>query len=580
MMKLSQFFKIISGSLLVGIICPALVAQDALVTNVSRFEIPFELEVPAGETPQGFAVLFSSIDNGATWEKLQTVPAAQQAFQFAAPRDGTYAFAVRMTDAAGNLKSAIVGSRPELQVTVDSTAPDLRLELYETSPGNVVLNWQTTDTAADLNSLKLEYADGQDGRWVPIANNATATGQTSLSLTPGSVVTVRGWLVDAAGNEGRQSAQLVLKPSTNTTQAAQAVAVPQTPMASGSQPMGLNPFAGPQMQQGFGGAGASVGQVPGFPSAPPVAYSATGFANTQVAGPNAGQPPGASYQARAEQKTAPAGVVGQPVQMGQPGHVAGALGVSNSPTGFPTGQGQLDPSLTAGQQVLPRTPVAVAPVPLPTESSLVNSQLFDLVYQVEDVGPSGVGAVDVYITEDGGQQWFRYGSDPDLRSPFQVDVQGEGTFGFAIRVRNGLGFVDPPPQPGESPTIVVTVDQTAPQVQLATPVVQADGTGVVDVRWQMADRLPAAAPVRLEYSTTAAGPWTPAFDWQADTGGFQWPVRPGTPGALYFRLLARDAAGNVTAVQTPEPVLIDLQRPTVRSVRVQAVSSSRAAGGY
>lgn len=564
MMTLNQFFKFVSGSLLAGIICPALVAQDALVTNVSRFEIPFELEVPAGEAPQGFAVLFSSIDNGATWEKLQTVPAAQQAFQFAAPRDGTYAFAVRMTDAAGNLRSPIVGSRPELQVTVDSTAPDLRLELYETTPGVVVLNWQTTDSAADLNSLKLEYADGQDGRWVPITNSATATGQTSLSLTPGSVVTVRGWLVDAAGNEGSQSAQLVLKPVASTTSAAQSISVPPRTQATGSQPMGLNPFAGPQMQQGFGGAGASAGAIPGLPSAAVVVSAPPGSsAGMQTAAPtagyraSAGYPAVAGYQAGAEQTSSSVSMAGQSDRIGQ-----------------------LEPAMTVGQQVLPRMPVTSNPVGLPAESSLVNSQLFDLVYQVEDVGPSGVGAVDVYITEDGGQQWFRYGSDPDLRSPFQVDVQGEGTFGFAIRVRNGLGFVDPPPQPGEAPTIVVTVDQTAPQVKLATPVVQADGTGVVNVRWQMTDSLPAAAPVRLEYSTTAAGPWTPTFDWQADTGGFQWPVRPGTPGALYFRLLARDAAGNVTAVQTPEPVLIDLQRPTVRSVRVQAVSSSRAAGGY
>ncbi len=81
----------------------------------------------------------------------------------------------------------------------------------------------------------------------------------------------------------------------------------------------------------------------------------------------------------------------------------------------------------------------------------MNNRVFEIDYTVEDVGPSGVGAVDLFVTEDGGQQWFRYGSDSDLKSPFQVDSMGEGTFGFAVRVRNGLGISDPPPQPGNCP---------------------------------------------------------------------------------------------------------------------------------
>ena len=155
-----------------------------------------------------------------------------------------------------------------------------------------------------------------------------------------------------------------------------------------------------------------------------------------------------------------------------------------------------------------------------------------------------------------------------------MDAQGEGTFGFAVRVRNGLGFIDAPPQPGQSPEIMVTVDESAPVVQLAQPTIRTDGLGTLDLAWKISDQHPSSAPVRLEYATTPNGPWTPVFDWQADQGGYQWAIRPGTPASLYFRLLARDAAGNVASAQTPQAVIVDLKKPIGRLLRVQAASHS------
>jgi len=203
--------------------------------------------------------------------------------------------------------------------------------------------------------------------------------------------------------------------------------------------------------------------------------------------------------------------------------------------------------------------------------------VFDVDYQVEDIDPSGVGAVELFVTENGGQEWFRYGTDADLKSPFQVDVQGEGTFGFAVRVRNGLGFSEPPPQPGQTPEIVVIVDESAPVLEFSQPTLRADGFGTMDLMWRISDAHPHSQPVRLEYSTTPAGPWTPVFDWQIDQNGYQWAIRPGTPSNLYFRLLARDAAGNVGMAQTPQPVIVDLNKPVGRLLRVQAVSHTSPA---
>lgn len=205
-------------------------------------------------------------------------------------------------------------------------------------------------------------------------------------------------------------------------------------------------------------------------------------------------------------------------------------------------------------------------------AQVVNHHIFDLEYQVDDVGPSGVSAVELFVTEDGGQHWFTYGNDDDVRSPVLIDTRGEGTFGFAVRVRNGLGFADDAPQPGQAPEMFVTVDESLPAIELAQPVMRTDGFGTIQLSWQVREKNPASTPVRLEYAAAPNGPWTPVFDWQFDQSGYQWGVRPGTPTQLYFRLLARDAAGNVATAQTTQAVVVDLRRPVGRLLRVQAVS--------
>ena len=43
-------------------------AEEPLITNVGRFEIPFEIETEPGQRPEGFAALFGSLDGGRTWE--------------------------------------------------------------------------------------------------------------------------------------------------------------------------------------------------------------------------------------------------------------------------------------------------------------------------------------------------------------------------------------------------------------------------------------------------------------------------------------------------------------------------------
>jgi hypothetical protein len=500
-------------------------AEEPLVTNVGRFEIPFDIDADPGQQPEGFAVLFGSQDGGRNWEKLNTVSAASGSFTFSAPRDGHYSFAIRTTDAQGNLQQAIQGSAPELEVVVDTVAPDVRLDLLDAGNGQVLVNWITRDASVVPQTLNIEYSDGSDGRWKPVRIAAAASGQASLQAPAGSVVSVRAAIQDAAGNQGETSTQLVLgaaAPVTNT--------VPGNQLSlSTAAPLGPSPFPG--MNQAAGNTLSSNNlTIPSNSSPSPV----SGGNNLIQSAPQV-------QSGQATSGIAPT----------QSAYTSNSVAAYNPPAAIPVKEASYQAA--AGAQV-------------------VNHHIFELEYQVDDVGPSGVSAVELFVTEDGGKQWFAYGNDEDLRSPILIDTRGEGTFGFAVRVRNGLGFADDPPQPGQAPEMVISIDESLPVIELAQPVMRSDGFGTVQLSWQVREQNPASTPVRLEYAAAPNGPWTPVFDWQYDQSGYQWGVRPGTPTQLYFRLLARDAAGNVATAQTTQPVVVDLRRPVGRLLRVQTVS--------
>lgn len=201
----------------------------------------------------------------------------------------------------------------------------------------------------------------------------------------------------------------------------------------------------------------------------------------------------------------------------------------------------------------------------------VKSHRFEVNYRIDDVGPSGVSAVELFVTQNNGQKWWKYGDDADKQSPFVVEVPEDGVYGFAIRVRSGAGLADEPPQSGEEPSVVIVVDRTPPTVQLQ-PIQQGAGGQMnkLTISWRIADDNPSDKPISLAYSANPNGPWEPICGWQPDTGSYAWSVGHGVPSRLYIRLVARDAAGNHSFVDTPQPLLVDLSKPTGRIVDVES----------
>ena len=199
----------------------------------------------------------------------------------------------------------------------------------------------------------------------------------------------------------------------------------------------------------------------------------------------------------------------------------------------------------------------------------MNRGQFEVGYAVDQVGPSGIGSVDLYITENGGREWWKYGEDTDKTSPIAVQVPQDGEYGFVVRVRSGAGLSMEPPRPGDAPELTVTVDQTPPKLELL-PIQQGSGLAgnQVTIRWRVGDPFLAPTPIALSYAKEASGPWTKFAEPESGVEHYRWSITEDLPSKLYVRVEARDLAGNMSSADVAEPIVVDLSRPQGRIVDV------------
>jgi hypothetical protein len=212
--------------------------------------------------------------------------------------------------------------------------------------------------------------------------------------------------------------------------------------------------------------------------------------------------------------------------------------------------------------------------PLPTPKvRAVNSKRIVLDYEVKDVGPSGVSAVDVWFTRDG-RRWEKCESGAQRTSPYVLQVKEEGLYGITLVACSGIGLKKRPPRPGDAPQIWIDVDQTKPIVRLTGCEV---GIGPdaqnLTIRWKATDKNFGPQPITLSYAEQPDGPWSTIASNVENTGSYVWKMPSSVPQRLLLRVEAADLAGNVSIVQTRKPLLIDLAMPTVSIIDVHAAAN-------
>jgi hypothetical protein len=517
----------------------AAVAQEILYLRERQTEIPINFEDHVNRAQIAKMVLYVSEDAGKTWQQAGAAYPTDKHFPFHAKADGQYWFALVTVFKDGRLDPPDISAvQPALRMVFDTREPVIKLRSNERQNGMVSVSWQASDDhPLELDTMMLEYREGDGGKWTALPiQPAAATGLRRWAITTGGPVYVRMSVKDKAENVGKASLEI---PGESTSL-----------ILTGNTTTGTKPDTPPPPPLPFNPHDTAKPPVTAAPThlAPPVPPTESSFVpvrtNTSSNNP--------SYRP-VEASNTPAF---QPVDRG-PRVIARSEG-----SVYPTMQTSWQPPQPAatdtGNQgfVRPRGPLP----PL----RYANQTRALLNYEISRVGPSGVGAVELWMTTDEGRSWKKFAEDVDLMPPMQIDFPGEGVYGMTMIVRSRANLGRSAPQPGEAPEMRVEVDLAMPFAELYQVEADPQRRDTLVFRWNANDRNLIANPVTVLYSDKETGPWAPVVTDAPNTGRYLWKMPPNLPYMVYLRLEVRDQAGNVGIAQTPKPVLVDLVEPEAK----------------
>ncbi|HEV3083335.1 MAG TPA: hypothetical protein VGY66_26355 [Gemmataceae bacterium] len=523
-----------SGTLLLAslLLTAGQVPSDVDCLSQRSLRIPMGID-PSHRAEISHLVLYVSSDEGKNWHQEAVVPPENDAFLFFAPADGMYWLRVAFVNKQGKqFPEDITKGPPSRKLLIDTLKPMVRIASARREGDEVTVAWEIQEEHPDPSSLKLEYraVDAPPGQWLPVPASQKLIDQARLRPTSASPLLVRVQFKDLAGNLSYDQKEV---PGANGITAASFKAT--TPDAATlSDPPPPAPI---------------LDTLPTVQPAPPPEIKsvvAPGVADRIPGASGASQPPGYSPPP----VTVPAPV--QPAPEPEPKVVARS-DAPRPPVASPAA-----PAASPGEP-------AHSALPFP---KLVNNPEVVLDYQLDKVGPSGIGSVELWLTPDDGQTWQRFAEDPDAKaltsgSKYQrtVELPGEGIYGFRLVVKSKAGRGRPAPVSGNMPDLRVEVDTTPPEAVLLEPRPDPKRRDALILQWKAKDRNLDDRPITLEYADQLDGKWEKiATDLANMPEGYSWQVPPGKV-SVYLRLRVRDRAGNEGIAVTSEPQLVDLSEP-------------------
>lgn len=248
-------------------------------------------------------------------------------------------------------------------------------------------------------------------------------------------------------------------------------------------------------------------------------------------------------------------------QAGNVGEAFTRLSV-DSPTGSGFTPSNSNPGYTRNYDP---TPGNILNPPAPGDIKLVGSKRIALAYDVKDVGPSRIAAIDLWYTHDG-RTWTKYGQPfaDEAGKNLIFEVEREGLYGITLNAKSGVGLGERPPQAGDRPQVWIEVDLTKPVVALKNVLVgQGIDKGKLKIAWNASDKNLGMGCVNLRYAEQSTGPWTAIAEKVNNSGEYTWMMPAEVPYQFYIKVEAVDRAANVGEDATPQPVKVDLSIPRV-----------------
>jgi hypothetical protein len=463
-------------------------------------------------------LLYVSRDLGQTWGLEATAMPDQESLTFTTKEDGIFWLTIQTVFMNGIKTPAdVTRSAPDRKLFLDGTSPTVRIVKAQRVGDEVAVEWTVEEKFPNDKATVVRYRAADQPQSAWIAAGY-AGGQRSVSFKPAvsGHLTVEVICRDEVGNAGTGKADVGVLTAVSGTQ----------PAAAGNGPP-VKPIA----------ATADPIAVPAMLPTPSATASAT---PSPLPTPTASTPAGA----------APLAVPGI------------------EPVPVPVAVNSTD---RAESNTIP--------------TRTINITRFDLAYSLT-AGPAGVNGIDLWVTRDDGRTWRKWSRHDGRETPLKVvldtreNPQVEGTYGFKLVPESGSRLADSAPTAGTPPEFKVTVDVTAPAVQVYEPSPHPDRPDAVVIRWKASDANFGKDPIVIEYAEQPTGPWkavnasdmvpvvggaTPAVPRLANTGEYGWRL-PGdlTVPRVYLKFTAVDLAGNRTEAMTRDPILVDLTKPRAK----------------
>ena len=522
-------------------------------------------------------VLYASQDQGETWGQVSRISPEQREFTYSLPVDGAFWLRVAVVTRAGKQEPEnLYKVAPHQKLIVDTLKPLVRITSAVRNGNEVSVGWEIREDHPEWSTFRLEYTTVPGGAATPVQAAPGLTGVARFNPSTNGTVFVRLVLKDKAGNETQVTADVAGRDAF-AGPAVPPSAVPPLPQPAATTsvppPPGEITTALAQYQQ----PAAAVPPPIAPPPAPTEAYVFPPVENSVVAAPS--NPPAKTAPVQERPKT-----FTPPVPLHPVGTPRGW-----SPAAAPIYQAQERPIASTDVPVVQAQYTPPAPAHnvqrknLPTVQ-YVNSPEVVLEYELSKVGPSGVGSVDIFLTQDDGQNWEHVASDPMVigkreggRHQGIVELPGDGVYGFSLVVKSQAQLKQDManqekrpkgPRGGDVPEIRVEVDTMPPTAEMFTPRRDTTKPNSLLLVWTAADKNLGTNPVTLEWAERREGPWTPIANNIANTGKHSWQLPNQLPVQVYMRLRVRDLAGNEGVAVTPDPQLVDLSEPEGRLLNV------------
>jgi hypothetical protein len=487
-------------------------------TRDAVFHLPIKIEEKSRGSIKEVQ-LYVKVGQG-EWQFREKAPPTQPAFKFKAPQDGEYWFTLVTVDNKGFATPndlAHLAAEDIVMVVVDTEPPTFELKPLKAANSDLLLQCVIHDANPDYRSLRITYRG--DDQLMRVLE--ALAGQPGIFRVPSSEVlrkplhvSVTDLALNTAARDIVVNASVAMG-SPETPQPVQPPSRPANPITVASGQV-VQPGAGVVQAGASGTAGAPVGDA----------------ASHNVATP--------------------------PTQ-----NLEDALPIAPPPV--PKGPPQSPPE--------PRQLSPQAPEQHGAPRQLINTLRASLDYRIDQVGPSGVGKVEVWLTSDNGNSWQMRCEDADRRSPADFDLPGDGLYGVRLAITNGNGFGGRAPLPGEQPQCWIEVDTTPPMVQLREVEPVTNG-GTIEIRWMVNDKNLGPEPINLYYATRKEGSWQPMARGLKNDGSYRWTFPRDMGSQFFVRIEAIDQAGNVTRVDSPAAITLDMTEPRASVVGVTGVHSN------